>query len=52
MVRMAEMRTRSGVRSTQQEIFTMIGATGRYELSCENQFELLGIYISRFGMSI
>jgi hypothetical protein len=29
----------------------MIRATGRSELSCENTFELLGTYISLFGMS-
>ena len=29
----------------------MIRATGRCELSCENSFELLGTYISLFGMS-
>ena len=47
----AEMRTRSDVRSTQQEMYIMIRATGRCELSCENSFELLGNYISLFGMS-
>jgi len=52
MLRLEEMRTRSGVRPTQQEMFIMIRATGRCEFSCENPFELLGIYISRFGMSI
>jgi hypothetical protein len=29
----------------------MIGATGRYERSFENPYELLGAYISWFGMS-
>jgi hypothetical protein len=51
MVRPEEMRIRSGVRSTQQDIFIMIGTTGRYELSFENPYELLRAYISWFGMS-
>jgi hypothetical protein len=51
MVRPEEMRIRSGVRPTQQDIFIMIGATGRYELSFENLYELLRTYINWFGMS-
>jgi hypothetical protein len=51
MVRPEEMRIRSGVRSTQQDIFIMIGTTGRYELSFENPYELLRTYINWFGMS-
>jgi hypothetical protein len=43
--------TGSGVRSTQQHVFKMIGATGRYELGFENPYELLRAYINWFSMS-
>jgi hypothetical protein len=37
--------------STQQDVFIMIGATRKYELSFENPYELLRAYINWFGMS-
>jgi len=32
-------------------MYITIRPTGRFELSCENSFELLGNYISLLGMS-